>query len=254
MPSHYPEKNNKCSTMCNLPCEQLFLEQNVSYTMNAIRITSTITNISGRNIRGPLILVSSLTGNKLLTTNGIAAGETRKITQTYNITKSNVMDDFFGNVSFIARGVPAPDGSYTPAERMSPVKSEKIVNEFIVLANAYVTRSDPYSDGIVTIKVTKVKPGKLIELIVYIRDIWENEGSPVRLESGNEYFMIDNNKNLILIPGVDLELGTEYTAAVYLVFKKSCQKTTAGSSCLMNYFSKNEQRQNTKTMIVETPP
>lgn len=248
------KRSNECST-CNLPCEQVFLEQNISYERSTIRITTTITNISGRDLRFPLVLVSSILGNKVLTANGMAAGTTRKITQTYNVTKSDVMDGFISNVSFVARGVPTSNGSYTPGERISPVQSEKIVNEFIVWIDAYITRSDPYSDGTVTITVTNIKPANVIDLVVNIDDIWENAGSPVKLESGSEYFIIDSNKRLTLKEGVIIPVGKTYTAVVYLVFKKTCQTCQTGADCLMNYYVANTSYSVNKAIEVQpTPP
>lgn len=244
---HDDKMQHSRNNICNMSCEKVFLETSASYEESNIRVTSIVTNISGQDIKSPLILVSSLLGNKVLTSKGIQAGETQKITQTYNVTTSDFLDSFVSNVSFIAKGVMTPEGKYKPGERMSPVKSEKIANDFIVVVRAIINPIDSSYNVKVLIDVTNVKPSQVTELIIYTREISANAN--VELESGGDYFIIDKDKNLTLKSGVNLEFGVTYKASINILLNPVCQ---TGANCWMKYFSKNTTHQNTKKVNVRT--
>lgn len=59
------------------------------------RLTFIITNISGRRIRSPIMLISSLLGYFVFTNGGIEAGETKKITELIKYKQRKL-----SNVSF----------------------------------------------------------------------------------------------------------------------------------------------------------
>lgn len=116
-----------CDTICNVVCEQIYLEQfanpeNVSTVGDDIIWTIKATNVS-KSISRPLVISSSFFGTKILSLRGIDMGETIKYTVNSVLTANDLDQSIISSVAFIAYGIADDEilGGYKIGERISPV-------------------------------------------------------------------------------------------------------------------------------------
>lgn len=238
-----PKAKDICnSNQCNLPCERLYLQHNITVADDGTaRLTFIATNISGRRITSPIMLVSSLLGYFVFANGGMEAGETKKVTRTYKIQSDEYQQRKLSNVSFLARAVPVENINlrarvvptqdttvYTPGARLSPiVKQEAVVTDrgLIDIAagihNTYINYSImPFStlDSFSTDLSPIIQPGTSVQI------------DPSR-DPG--YFTISGT-SLILKPGVKLPLSTSVpvNVSVLITYNNKCP---IGSACALNY-------------------
>lgn len=127
---------DKCASgACNRVCEQLFLENYIVLRTDGTALLNfIIINISGRTVKGPIVLVSSLIGTFLLNETEIKSGETIKLNLFYQITGEDRASGHIISTSFLALGTYS-NLKYSPGKRISPVINEK------------TEVSDPYIKG-----------------------------------------------------------------------------------------------------------
>ena len=117
---------------CSAVCEQVFLQvtanpTTVSRIGQEIRWTLRVTNTSGRNIPGPIVISSSFFGTRLLSEFGINAGETISLTVSTRIEDQDLQTSEIVNVTYVAYGIRAGmPGHFDVGEQISPVVTTTI--------------------------------------------------------------------------------------------------------------------------------
>lgn len=122
---------NVCKA-CTLPCQKFYLVQ--SFNKNIItsvgeRLVATfsITNTSGGEVKGPIVLSSSLFGTIFVSDHIIDAGETVTLVKDYIVQEKDISSLILSIVSFIAAGISTGvPGRYNSGERYSDVVVDKL--------------------------------------------------------------------------------------------------------------------------------
>ena len=120
-----PQDRGICDSSCNIPCEQINLvvemfPKIITYNDKNINISYISTNTTSQTISSPIILVSSLLGNILLTATGLSPGQSISINKNYSISNMSFPSNTITDVSYIAYANVIP-GGYSPGDRLSKV-------------------------------------------------------------------------------------------------------------------------------------
>lgn len=117
---------------CFLPCQKFYLVQSFNKAIiteigEQLVVTFNITNTSGNDVSGPIVISSSIFGSIFVSDNIIAAGETIILVKNYIIQEKDVSSLILSVVSFVAKGVSTGvPGRYNSADRYSDVSVDKL--------------------------------------------------------------------------------------------------------------------------------
>ena len=200
-----------------------------------VRLTFVATNVSGRKLRSPIMLVSSLLGNFVFANAGLEAGETKKLSKIYTIKRDDFDDKFLSNVSFLARAVPtATPGVYTPGTRLSPASKQEVTfTTYLLSIKSFI------SGNILNLDIDNTTPSKIDFFNTDISSII-TPGSTPTIQSGiDSDLFVMNGSVLSLRQGSILGPYKSVFVKVLISHSNVCQPVcqlnfTAGSDALVH--------------------
>ena len=236
-----------CDSMCNIPCEQvnLVVEMYPRVIMASDRdvtMTFVATNTGSQNITSPVVIVSSLLGNILLSRTGLNAGQSVTVNRTHNIYNVPFPSHSVTNVSYVAYGNQIP-GGYSPGERLSKIVTTSSDFQSSPTGGVSINSSgdiiDP-GDGvsIITMSFVVTSGSSVNSITVSLSGILDSSQGVTIIRNPNNMFQITNT-NLTLAPGSStLNPGSRYVVVLEGVLiettpycdEQSCVLTYSASS------------------------
>lgn len=226
-----PGNRNICTnnnSVCNLPCERLFLQHNITLADDGMADLSFIaTNVSGRRIRGPVLLVSSLLGNLMFAPEGFESGETKKLSKIYKIQVEDYQQKYVSNVSFLAVGVPTSvPNQYTPGERLSSPVNERLATSTILDVNGKISVNGDQTT--LTVNLQSWSQNNIISFATNLDRIIRSGSTPV-IQSGGDIFSISGS-TLTLKQGQIIPPRGFKSVTVLIDYNNRCE-----ISCILQY-------------------
>lgn len=191
---------------------QIFLEQIVNLEQvnrvgHEIIYVLKATNISGLDIKRPLVISSSLLGTKLLSIGEFNSGETIVLKESIILTDDYLVDPIISSVAFVAYGIETlVIGNYNPGLKISNVV---VSNTRVILPQLDISGKVESSPDYTKIFL-KIKNNGILVVDKFILNI---PGWISKLESNNIFELFDNL--LRLKSGLILQPDHEYNIIFY---------------------------------------
>lgn len=248
-----------CDSMCNIPCEQINLVQEmypktIRPSDQNVTVTIVATNTGSQTITQPIVVVSSLLGTFLISNTGLNPGETRTISRTYNISGVPFPSNMVTNVSYAAYGIVIP-GGYAPGERLSKVITTSSEFQSSPTGGVSINSSGEIINAgagmsIITMSFTVTSSSAVTSISVPLAGIIDTTQGISVLRNPNNMFQIMGN-NLVLAPGGNtLNPGVRYVIVIEGVIISSnpyCNE----QSCVLTYTASSSTSTNPNlTMIL----
>jgi len=206
-----------CDSSCNIPCEQVNLvvemfPKIITYNDKNINISYISTNTTSQSISSPIILVSSLLGNIILTTTGLSPGQSISINKSYSISNMSFPSNTITDVSYIAYGNIIP-GGYSPGDRLSKVITTTSTFQSSPSDGPTITSSGEIIDGgdgvyIMSMSFINTSNTNIIGLNVPLSGIVNISDGVSIIRNPNNLFQLNNTTgSLVLAPNQSLLPG-----------------------------------------------
>jgi hypothetical protein len=204
-----------CGASCYIPCEQINLVVEVYpkiLTSNDQNITLSFiaTNVTSQTISQPIIIVSSLLGNILLSSNGISPGQTITISRNYSLSNMGFPSNTVTDISYVAYGTTIP-GGYAPGDRLSKVITTTSNFQSSPTGGPTINSSGEIIDGgngiyIISMSFTNTSNNSITGLNVPLNGVLNTANNISIIRNPNNLFQLSNN-NLVLASGQSLLPG-----------------------------------------------
>ena len=247
-----------CDSMCNIPCEQvnLVVEMYPKIIMvpdHDVTMTFVATNTGSQDITEPVVLVSSMLGNILLSRTGLNAGQSVTVSRTHNISNIPFPSHSVTNVSYVAYGTQIP-GGYSPGDRLSKVITTSSDFQSSPTGGVAINSSgeiiDP-GDGIsiVTMSFVVTSGSSVNSISVSLSGILDSSQGVTIIRNPNNMFQIANN-NLTLAPGgPTLNPGSRYVVVLEGVLIETSPYCDS-QSCVLTYTASSSTSTNPNLTMV----
>ena len=243
MPKAKSTCNNSQNSQCNLPCERIFLQHNISVPSNGTAtLTFIATNTSGKNIRSPIMLVSSLLGVFVFSHDGIEAGQTKKLTKIYTVQSGDYQRKSISNVSFLARAVPTgTPNTFTAGSRLSSVVKEQIAfPDNLISVNAVIS-----TGPILTLTISNLIRDRIDTFNTDLSSIIAPGSSLVIQPGGNGPIFDVIGSNLFLRSGQTIGPERKVSVILALQYTYACSP-----SCSLTFNASSRDRLQSGSYIV----
>ena len=232
-----------CDSMCNIPCEQVNLVADIyprmirSTDQNAT-LTFVATNTGSQAINQPVILVSSLLGNILLSGSGLNPGETKTLSRPYSISNIPLPSNSLTNVSYVAYGMSIP-GGYAPGERLSKIITSASDLHSSPTGGVSINSSGEIIDGgsgvsIITMSFTVTTGSPVTTINVPLSGILDTSQGVTIIRNPNNMFQIINYNLVLSSNGQTLNPGVRYVV-VLEGFLIQSNPYCDNQSCMLTY-------------------
>lgn len=228
-------------SMCNTVCEWVFLEQNANPTF-ITDVGKTIvwylkaTNISGKDIPGPLVITSSYFGTVFLTDIPIVSGATFDKSVTTVVTEKDIQQSVITSAAFVSKGVATgvPD-KFTPGDRVSPVVVTKVnVNPPALNINGTAS----VVDGDIKLSLSITNSGK-IDIDKFELGLTDLFGTCIPILSANpDNLFIIKNGILSLNDGDSIINNKTYNLIINTSLHHECPYAFSYDQYILNYKEK----------------
>jgi len=205
------QEQQVCDSICNIPCEQVNLvvemfPKVLTANDRDVTITFIATHTGTQPVSQPIIIVSSLVGNILLSTGSppFLPGQTASVTRNYSILNQTFPSNSVTNVSYVALGTIIP-GGYAPGERLSKVITTTSNFQSSPTDGPTVNSSGEIIDAgdgiyIISMSFTNTNNNVIVSLNVPLGGILNTADGISIIRNPHSLFQLNNN-NLILANG-----------------------------------------------------